>query len=398
MFALIFSFPLILFAQVRDDFSDGNFTVDPAWTGDTDEFEVNGSFQLHLKAGDGDTSLLVSENHLGTDCEWNFWVKLSFNTSANNHCRIYLISDTSLLRGPVHGYFLQLGGSRDSMAIFRQDGTEQSEIFRLHAGVLSHSVNTLRFRILRESGLWSVGVDTTGGTNYLDEGTFIENTYTSTSFFGIFVRYTSSNSAKFYFDDIYAGEIVRDTIPPEIISLKVIDERRIAVRFNEFPDNSNVLDTSHYLFLHSNSHPVSALEDPDNGMNIILTRKFEITPETCDTLLISGITDVAGNLMTDTQVVFCLHHAGAFDILINEVMADPAPSVSLPGSEYIELFNRSALPVDMAGWSLDYGTATRVFPDVRILPGAFLILSSDTAFSFLWQHDPTIYRELEPFQ
>ena len=44
--------PLVLKAQVRDDFSDGNFTSDPAWSGDTAAFEINSLNQLHLNSND----------------------------------------------------------------------------------------------------------------------------------------------------------------------------------------------------------------------------------------------------------------------------------------------------------------------------------------------------------
>jgi hypothetical protein len=38
------------FAQVDDDFTDGNFSADPAWNGDVAKFEVNTAQQLHLNA------------------------------------------------------------------------------------------------------------------------------------------------------------------------------------------------------------------------------------------------------------------------------------------------------------------------------------------------------------
>jgi len=47
-------------AQFSDPFTDGNFTDDPEWTGDTALFEVNGSGQLHLAATSADTAFLTT--------------------------------------------------------------------------------------------------------------------------------------------------------------------------------------------------------------------------------------------------------------------------------------------------------------------------------------------------
>ena len=46
---LLFLLPISLFAQVTDDFSDGDFTQNPTWSGTTEQYMVNNSKQLQLK-------------------------------------------------------------------------------------------------------------------------------------------------------------------------------------------------------------------------------------------------------------------------------------------------------------------------------------------------------------
>ncbi len=62
------------------------------------------------------------------------------------------------------------------------------------------------------------------------------------------------------------------------------------------------------------------------------------------------------------------------DVIINEIMADPSPSVGLPEYEYIELMNRSDYPVDMNGWTMECGKTIKTFTDILFPPGEFLLL------------------------
>jgi len=71
-------------------------------------------------------------------------------------------------------------------------------------------------------------------------------------------------------------------------------------------------------------------------------------------------------------------------VVINEVLVDPAPGGDGDANgdgtrdtyedEFIELVNRSAMPVDISGWELGAaGADPFVFPpDTRLAPGAYL--------------------------
>ena len=63
-------------------------------------------------------------------------------------------------------------------------------------------------------------------------------------------------------------------------------------------------------------------------------------------------------------------------IVINEIMADPSPSAGLPDREYIELFNDGSAVVQLKGWILGLGSKTKVFPDVSVAPGEYLLVTA----------------------
>ena len=76
--------------------------------------------------------------------------------------------------------------------------------------------------------------------------------------------------------------------------------------------------------------------------------------------------------------VFSLHD----EIVINEIMfAPPSPplSVAAVGSQWIELYNKSAAEVDLSGWRLD-GTVDFTFPANTLLPaGGYLVVAENPA-------------------
>ena len=67
-------------------------------------------------------------------------------------------------------------------------------------------------------------------------------------------------------------------------------------------------------------------------------------------------------------------NAEPYDILINEFMPDPSPSVGLPNAEYIELYNRSAKNIDLKGFRLINGSVETVLPTFVLKSKNFVTL------------------------
>ena len=129
---LFFACNIVCFAQLYDDFSDGNFTNNPSWEGSAGAFEVSVDFKLQLNDSVSDTSYLSTSSNAIINGFWEFDVKLDFDPSTSNYAQIYLTSDVQDLSGDLNGYFVKIGGESgavDEIALYAQNGSSQKRCF-----------------------------------------------------------------------------------------------------------------------------------------------------------------------------------------------------------------------------------------------------------------------------
>ncbi|MCX6269047.1 MAG: lamin tail domain-containing protein [Bacteroidetes bacterium] len=368
-------------AQVTDDFSDGNFTKNPAWTGDTTQFEINSSGQLHLLSAGSDTSVLFTRYSAAKNMEWRFWMKLSFNTSSNNHAKIYLAADTTALSSIVNACFLQAGGGDDSLFIMKQSGASVIKLFRFKSYRMLHTTNTLRFKITcDDSGRWEAMIDTTGGYNYFSDGTFYDDSGFTSHWFGFMCRYTSSNATKFYFDDLYIGPIRYDTVSPEILAVEATTAKVLQITCSEAVQKEGAENPDNYLFPDGGFRLDSVKTDVHHPELAFIFLHDSLVQGTIGSLGIRNITDLSGNQLPDTIVPFYYYLPKAYDVVIHEIMSDPDPPVGLPDGEFAELYNRSEFTINLQGWTFDYGSYTKTFPSVKIPAKGYLLVVKDSVY------------------
>jgi hypothetical protein len=173
IYRLLFFFLLLAFggsvsAQMEDDFSDGDFTENPKWIGDELLFMVNSSHQLQLNDEDAGKASLATEQHLITNTEWRFWIRMPFAPSNNNFAQVYLAADSWDLKEPLNGYYLRFGenGSADAIELYRQTGTAKKLICRGSEGAIANSF-TARVKVTCDANnKWTLFADMSGGTAF----------------------------------------------------------------------------------------------------------------------------------------------------------------------------------------------------------------------------------------
>lgn len=386
LFPLIIAFlPWMCFAQVNDDFGDGDFSQNPSWQGDSGHFKINDAFQLQLdQEGLSDTSYLFTSNHLIDSTSWEFYIKLSFSPSANNNARVYLVSDQSDLSAALNGYFLQFGESlsNDAIELFRQNGTELTSICRGSEGSIASSFMAKIKVQHRDNGDWLIYSDFNNTGQYHLECQGNDQSISSTAQFGFFCQYTSSNATSFYFDDIDIKNYQVDEEKPHINSVLVTASNELQLSFNEVIMVEAAENRYHYSVNYLVGNPISAqINENHDGVTLAFANAFEM--DQIYELSIQNIADLSDNIMNDTLVAFSRIEISPFVVVINEIMADPSPVQQLPDAEYLEIFNRSSAAISLSDWNLEIGTSLRAFPDVILQAESYMILCKESNLPLL---------------
>jgi hypothetical protein len=163
-------------------------------------------------------------------------------------------------------------------------------------------------------------------------------------------QYTSSRDLGLWFDRLcLEGHFERDTLAPLITWTKFTDGQNLRVGFSERvvkPDPGDFGLTS------VETDKIVVPCSVSGGEEGLILHFSEVIPNRVPfQLQAGGIADYDGNLLRDTVVAVLRNDVQLGDLVFNEVMADPDPSVRYD-EEYLELYNRSGYSVDPEGWLL----------------------------------------------
>lgn len=377
--------PVLGFAQFNDDFSDGDFTTNPVWSGNTNKFVVSGDQKLQLfedPAAAG-TSYLSTPSGAIYNASWEFSVNMQFNPSSTNYCDVYLVSNSSDITAVTNGYFVKIGNTADEVSLYRKDVSGSVMLIDGTDGRLNTTAVNLRVKVTRDfDGNWTLLSDTLGGTDYFTEGTIFDDTYISSTYFGIKCVYTSTRSQNFFFDNfIVTGDPFVDNVPPQILSHQVIDAQHFLIVFNEELDATTALDVNNYSVNGGMGNPVDVSFYNANPSSVLLEFASSFYSPADYILQYQNISDLSLNAVEPGSINFSYLEFEPGMIVINEIMADPDPPVLLPNSEYVELYNTSAYVIDLKDWEYKIGTGTKILPSYQLGAGEYLILCNETVVS-----------------
>ena len=383
LFLLLLLLPGLAQAQLRDDFTDGNFTVNPTWTGDATSFQVlTQQLQSNGPSVTGTQIALSTPSQASTGTVWEFWANLRLATSSANYADVWLMAtQTDLKNANNTGYFVRLGNTDDEISLYRKDSTRTAVLIidGQNATLASTTSNLVRVRVTRTTGnRWTLERDLTGGRTFVAEGSQLDATYQRSNALGVSLLYSSANNRSFSFDDF----AVTDATAPLLLRAVPVDARQVDLGFNEAVDPASATLLGNYR-LQSGAVPVAARVLASNPAVVRLTFGTDFSAQSV--VEVRSVADLYGNVAAGPLTAAftgppAVPQVG--ELIITEIFADENPQVGLPLSEYVEIYNRSTTrTISLGGVRLGKpgATSAAIFPDTaRLLPGQYAVVCGST--------------------
>ena len=175
-----------------------------------------------------------------------------------------------------------------------------------------------------------------------------------------------------FINSVYS--LVADTIGPRITKVSVIDSLHILVQIEDGFSKQQLTNLTNYSIFPFTGAPISVFLTSSTDVTLVLPTPLK--SGTNYTLMISGITDCYGNLPHLNQSRFSYYHHKPYDVVFNELMSDPDPSIGLPDVEFVELKNRTSFDIHLKNWTLSTLSSSKKMSDVIIKADSLMVFTN----------------------
>ena len=368
-----------LAAQLDINFDNGDLSI---WSGDIADFIVNGDGELQLNASEGGSSQIQTPIALGDSIRWSMDIEMDFAPSTSNDLEYWLLVDDVASDMPT-GFLLRFGESGSDDAIQFMEVNEGSETM-IASGDMGQIANGFDLRIQVEKDVEDLWILTTQELE-IDPSpiesfrvVYPTDDLSGNHMLGWTCQYTSTRTDRFFFDNVSAMDLLPDTQAPELVSAVIQNSSKIILQFSEGLDENSALDLSNYNVQLASGQDVSVTSVISmGGRTDAWCLEIDNFPSGQGTVSVSGLTDVAGNIIADTSVtIFLAVTPEPGDLLINEILYDPLPGRD---ADYVEIINVSdrALSLD----SVFFARANSTAADVNIEDGTVMVPDQIIAFT-----------------
>ena len=375
-FFCIFGFLSLASAQDLEEFKDTNLLINGQWKGQLNSFKLENERLKSNHNVANSTFYLVSQNKLKESNEWHIDVNLLFNTSSTNYVDFVLKSDSANLLLSKTNYLIRLGGVTDDISFIKTVNGVETKLIDGENGFLNSSTSNCKVILKKYKDSFQLSrIDYK--TNLLKiEGFVIDSLVDLPNNIGLRIRQsTSSFFNKHFFDNLYAGPIIWDTLSPVIDSIKWLNQQQVSIFFSEDCDTLTLKNKTNYEV--ENYGFASNIIVNNNGKSILVIFDSLLPFNQLLKLKVKNITDLEGNRLdsiTFNFKIYLTENPQVYDLIINEMMVDPDPSVGLPNREYIEIYNRSNKFIQLNQCFINDPTQKIRLPFFILEPDSMLVL------------------------
>jgi hypothetical protein len=155
------------------------------------------------------------------------------------------------------------------------------------------------------------------------------------------------------------------------VAVEVVLPSSLSVRFNKpLADIASQKD----LKLSVDGEAVMVLNLWVDGDIMDIDIQKVLLPNVAYRLTVENVIDIYGSVMELFDKPVGNQVIARGDVVISEFMADPEPSMGLPSSEFIELYNNSPFAINLKDWRITVNQTTGVLPVYIFEPGSYLTL------------------------
>lgn len=222
---ILMSLLLVLFnhcslpADDEEEKSEKNdYSFELPWSGEMDKFNISAEEGIHLNdpQEEAGTAYLTIPSNTVRNTRWEFGVWLSFNPSANNYARFYLTSTSNILSEALNGYFIQIGGAKDNVALYKQKENQPQLLASGRELMKGNNSPKLFVKVECDAnGYWTFWTRLESESEYTKEKQVKDTQYASSSFCGIYCVYTKSRCDSFTFHHVDIANDVETTTQPD---------------------------------------------------------------------------------------------------------------------------------------------------------------------------------------
>ncbi len=319
---------------LNDNFEDANLTdwqeKNPEHWAATTQTSISGNYSLQHNFANtlsSDVDIIshpLSNVELNQNNAWRFKIKyLNSAPSSSNNWTVFLMADNDFAQmmpsGAINAYAVGVNfvGSDDFIKLWEITNGVATPI--ITTDFLYKNTEPLGMEILRkQNGEWILKIDQTATFQELiTYGTTVNTTHNAANNFGIYYKYSSSNSKKIFFDDIYFGAEIPDNIKPFVKNVEVRKNNILRIQFNEPLTPATAQNIDNYIVDNSIGKPKNITFADANNQTIELEFETQFADAITYSIEIQNVEDLSNNIIDTKTINFVYNQLKVENITVN---------------------------------------------------------------------------------